>query len=626
MITFSAFRDIDPARLRFTARTAIASCLALGIGTLIGLDHPQWAAMTVWITALPTKGQRLERSLARVAGTIAGALAGVGLVALAGNSPGGIVFGLTLWLGLCAGVGNLLTGPASYISLLAGYSAAMVALLGYGHDTPLWTLAIDRIATICLGGAVGTIVALIVSPGPAPVDISRRLLNLMHACLDHVDAGGTDRNQRAALILEIAALDESLDIASAGSLSIRRKARDIRKLLSVLTELVLDTWSPPGPKAKGPALADEEGSEGRNDITARLDRIAADPEYTSSRHAAQFGALPQLWQRANQTARWIGKLPDRPAPIPLHIDWIGARYAAARSAGAVAVTGLIWIATGWPLGPYMVMGAAIMTSVFSTFPNPGLQMRWVVGGSFIGALAAISALVFITPMAQSAGLAALLTMPLMLLGMLVMAHRRIGPAGMEYNLIYLLMMNPNVPANPEPQDVLLQAFAVLLGPISAYVAFVAVPMDTRRRLDFIIRLMVHELASMARGAFDSPERHRHWRMRIHHRLVMLARWSEKSGKAGDFAADGGMGTLQLGTSLRMIRDMMAEQNLASGARRPLRAALLSIARLSRDPARVEKAFRKAAEKLQAAHPQNAARLNETAALVAANQDFFRRAG
>ncbi len=620
MKALSAIFDIDPARLRFTARTAIAACLALAIGTLIGLDHPQWAAMTVWITALPTHGQRLERSLARVAGTIVGALVGVGLMVLTGNNPTAIIIGLMLWLGLCAGTGNLLTGPASYTSLLAGYSAAMVALLGYGHDTSIWLLAIDRMATAGLGAAVGTIVALVFSPKPQPTDLSRRVKTIMQACLDHMAAGGTDGKERSRLILEIAALDESLDIASAGSLGTRRKARDIRSLLSALTELLLDTRAPREAETGKPLMAHDD----QDDLSTRLDEMAAKLEADFPQRAALLRAMIPLWQRAERTATAIGSVSER--PVPRHRDWIGARYAALRSMSAVAATGLVWIATGWQLGPYMVMGAAIMTSVFSTFPNPGMQMRWVVAGAASGVCAAVLAHLFIMPMAGSVIVAALLIMPFTLVGMLPMAHRRVGLAGMDYNLIYLLMMNPNMPADPELGHVLLQALGVLLGPVTAYLAFVALPMNTGKRLDFVIRLMVHELADMAKGAFDRPDRHRHWRMRVYHRLVMLVRWSERSGSGGSFAVSGGMGALQLGNSLYAIRSLMTEGMVDARSKRALRATLLSIGHLSRKPERVVHAFTKAAEKLQAAYPQDATRLSETAALVAANQDFFRRAG
>src|SRR5690606_22755459 len=59
----------DVAALPFTLRTALAACAALLLGWLMGLDHAQWAAMTVWATSQPLRGQIFEKSLFRMAGT-----------------------------------------------------------------------------------------------------------------------------------------------------------------------------------------------------------------------------------------------------------------------------------------------------------------------------------------------------------------------------------------------------------------------------------------------------------------------------------------------------------------------------------------------------------------------------
>lgn len=98
----------EPARLAFTLRTAAGSGMALLLAGLLGLDHPQWAAMTVWIAAQPLRGHLIEKSLYRLLGTAAGALYGVALVALGHGSPAVLVPGLALWAGLCAGAGQLL--------------------------------------------------------------------------------------------------------------------------------------------------------------------------------------------------------------------------------------------------------------------------------------------------------------------------------------------------------------------------------------------------------------------------------------------------------------------------------------------------------------------------------------
>ena len=44
----------DYSRFRFGTRTGIAACLALLFAWSFGLEHPQWAAMTVWGVSQPT--------------------------------------------------------------------------------------------------------------------------------------------------------------------------------------------------------------------------------------------------------------------------------------------------------------------------------------------------------------------------------------------------------------------------------------------------------------------------------------------------------------------------------------------------------------------------------------------
>ena len=60
----------------FALRTSAAALVALAVAYSFDVPHPWWAAMTVWLVAQPTRGLLLERSLARLAGTACGALAG----------------------------------------------------------------------------------------------------------------------------------------------------------------------------------------------------------------------------------------------------------------------------------------------------------------------------------------------------------------------------------------------------------------------------------------------------------------------------------------------------------------------------------------------------------------------
>src|SRR5690606_36106062 len=58
--------------------------------------------------------------------------------------------------------------------------------------------------------------------------------------------------------------------------------------------------------------------------------------------------------------------PRRAHPGVRHRDWIGAREAGVRSLAVMLLMGAVWIVTGWSTGPYLMLGAAVMTSVFSS--------------------------------------------------------------------------------------------------------------------------------------------------------------------------------------------------------------------------------------------------------------------
>ena len=140
----------DYTRYRFGLRTGIAACLSLIIAWALGLEHPQWSAMTVWAVSQPTRGLLLEKAAYRTLGTLLGTVVGMILVVTAGDSIILLATGLTLWVGLCVYTGNLLHGLISYGAILAGYSASMVALLTRTPDA-LLPLGIDRLLTVFVG-------------------------------------------------------------------------------------------------------------------------------------------------------------------------------------------------------------------------------------------------------------------------------------------------------------------------------------------------------------------------------------------------------------------------------------------------------------------------------------------
>lgn len=632
----------DGPRLAFTLRAALAAALALALAAMVGIDNPQWAAMTVWVVAQPTRGQLLEKGAFRIVGTFAGALAGIALVLGCADSPPLMVAGLAMWIGLCAGAGNLIGGFTGYGTILAGYSAAMVALLDFGHPEHIYGLALDRVLTICVGVAVSLAVGWLFTPASAESDLFGRVRRLTARVLRHL-AGALDtadasrlRAEEQAIISEMAALDEALDLHAAGSRRSRRAARRVRTLLAALLGALVfargRAGATPTPRQRNSGLSALRGATDALDAAspdaaplAQLpQRLAGDRDDTGLAPLVEAIAHAyQGFQAPHEPARDTPGAEDGAPQLLLHRDVVGARAATLRAAGAVLVVGALWLVTGWSHGPFMLMGAAIMTSLFSTFDNPALTMRFVLGGSVAGALAALAARWLVLPFAGDLAQVILLTVPFILLGACVMAHRSTILAGMDYNMSLLLLLQPAFPLHGTPAGMAQMVVAMLLGPLIALVAFrFAFPLDARRRRSILIGMMVHELKAMARAPAGPAEAAR-WRARLYHRLLRLARWSEKTGDRDFTAMDGGLAALALGTAIRTLHTRRAEPGLPDSLSRSLSAALLGVSRVGDQPERLATALDRAANRLARHGGEDPDTLRRAAAALRATPGFFR---
>lgn len=628
----------DGPRLGFTLRTAVAATVALVIASALKIDNPQWAAMTVWAVAQPTRGQLLEKGLFRIIGTFAGALVGVGLVLTCADTPPLMVLGLALWIGLCAGAGNVFGGFTGYGTILAGYSAAMVALIDFHHPAHIYALALDRVLTICVGVVVSLAVGWLFTPGSEESELFGRVRRLTARTLRHM-ASGLDTADlprffadEHAIISEMAALDEALDPYAAGSPRTRRAARRIRTLLAaLLSGLVLArgrAGSAPTARQKASGEAQLRAAADGLDrplpdaapLTALTRNLAADPDDRAL--APTVEAIARAYLDLDGPAEATsGPAPDAPQLLR-HRDFVGARAATIRAAGAVLVVGALWLATGWTYGPFMLMGAAIMTSLFSTFDNPALTMRFVLGGSVAGALAALAARWLVLPYADSLPGVIALTVPFLFIGAFIMAHRTTMLAGMDYNMALLLLLQPAFPLHGTPAIMLQMVVAMLLGPLVALIAYrVAFPLDARRRRGMLVAMMVHELRDMARAPFG-PGEARRWRARLYHRLLRLVRWTEKSGDRDFAAVDGGLAALAVGTAIRTLHTSRSGPHVSDSLDRSLAAALASMGLLTTQPLRVADALDRAAVRLDRAGQEGADALRRAAAAVRATPGFF----
>ncbi|SIQ34828.1 FUSC family protein [Pseudacidovorax sp. RU35E] len=602
----------EPARLAFTLRTAAGSGVALLLAGLLGLDHPQWAAMTVWIAAQPLRGHLIEKSLFRLLGTAAGAAYGVALVALGQGSPAVLVPGLALWAGLCAGAGQLLRGFASYGTLLAGYSAAMVVLLDASHPTHIAAFGLDRLLTIGLGVVVALAVSLRFAARPPADALHLRTRTLCLERLRELAAWARTgalpvQTARDTQLAELARLEEGLELQVAGRLDSRREVRALRQALTAQVGLLL-WW----PGAQAPARAD--GAALADALQATLDAAAAgrlvSPSLLQAATVAdaqdtELGAVLRRLGAATGSIESAAASPTRrdtasgPASgaqpqaafeptVVLHRDWIAARETFLRSVLTLGLIGALWLATGWPATPLLMLGVAVMTTLFSTADDPARLMRSVFCGQLLGAAAALAVQALLWPWVDGAVGRLLMCLPLVLAGAFVLAHPRTARFGFDFNLVGLLLLQPmHVHAFSWPTG-LAEAAAVVAGPLVALAAFRLVfPPGGRRRYAQLSALMQAEVAAMAAQP-QAWRRAEVWRARLQHRVLRLVRWADAAGLAPEHGARQGLAVLATGQAVLALGQLLAQDALPPADRRRAQAWLRRLARPIRSPAQAHR--------------------------------------
>jgi uncharacterized membrane protein YccC len=135
----------------FSVKCFAAAMLALYISMSIDLPRPYWSMMTAYIVAAPFSGPTRSKGLFRAIGTIVGALAALILVPPLSNAPELLSLALALWIGGCLYVSLLDRTPRSYLMMLAGYTAGLVAFPAVGDPTTIFDIALARVEEIVLG-------------------------------------------------------------------------------------------------------------------------------------------------------------------------------------------------------------------------------------------------------------------------------------------------------------------------------------------------------------------------------------------------------------------------------------------------------------------------------------------
>ena len=637
--------------LRQHLRTALAVCLSIAVASALGLEHPQWSGMTVWAASQPLRGQMLEKSLFRVLGTAVGVLAGVLLLQAAQGDLLWLVTGLALWLGLCVGLGNLQRSFVSYGTMLAGYSAAMVALLDVGHPELAWSLGGDRLLTALTGVLVAIAVGWLFTPEGTslPGEDKVRLL-CAHLLRDLAQAaqqqgpGALSSRQVAERLSAMAIIEESLDAHGAGSLRSREAVRALRRLMYAQISALLWLRNTLQRGAAAP-LAPEQARLVAEALTRAAQALETQPSAENAVAAiAQASRAAQGWGKAPESLAnlsialqahlMLSAHADLPShhkahqlPVVLHSDWLGARRAMLRAFGAMFVAGVIWVLTGWSGGAYMLLGLSVMITVFSGFEDPVRTMRYATIGQAYGLLIALACQWLVWPLAHSQAQMVVMMFPSVFIGALVFSHRRTMLSGYDCNMVLLLLLTPHFPYTDRFAHSLYLGLAVLTGPLVAWAAYrFILPVTAQGRLQGLRSTMVQELQEMAATASQALEV-RIWRARLYHRLLRLVRGCEKvSPQAAQEAAEQGLAAMRVGIAVVALHRLSNESTLGESASRSVRTALQRLQHLGNHPERGIPSLRTSAQRVQDDYPELAQQLREAADALQQHQRFFSLAG
>jgi uncharacterized membrane protein YccC len=401
----------------FSIKSFAAAMLALFLAMRIGLPRPFWALMTAYVVAAPFAGPTRSKAVFRFAGTLLGALATVILVPLFANSPELLSLALALWVGGCLYVSLLDRTPRSYMLMLAGYTAGLIAFPAVNEPGTIFDIALARVEEILLGISCATVVHSLVFPqGFGPVLLAR----LDHALRDAqawigdaLAPAGTgnssrDRRKLAGDITELRMMAVHIPFDTTHVRWTENAIHALQERLAAMVPLLSsiedrisalrEMGALDASERWGAVLADITAWTGtRRDaippVTAQALREAIDElTPTASRHAdwrellqinlaARLRALVDVCVDTHALRRHIGEgtsgaLPETAFALPavkpqaLHLDRGMALVSAAAAVIATLAGCAFWILTGWPSGAAVPMMAAVMSCFFATQDDP----------------------------------------------------------------------------------------------------------------------------------------------------------------------------------------------------------------------------------------------------------------
>lgn len=468
----------------FALKTYAAAMLALFLALWIDLPRPYWALGTVYITSQVLSGATRAKAVYRVSGTALGAAVSVVLVPNLVNEPILLSLAVALWVALCLYVSLLDRTPASYLPMLAGYTAALIGFPAVDDPGAIFDTAVARAEEISLGIVCASLAATLILPqSAAPLIVARldhwsaearawirsalaaarapevagpsqgRRLRLASDALGldalglalRNEASGAERaaeaftplRQHMLMVLPIVAAvaDRVAALEQAGALPARVRA--------VLSDLAVWLNDETGDGAGDGAGDPDRAARLRGRIDGFEPALGRAPDWNTLLLASLAVRLRDVVDLRQDLRALRGHLAAGTAPrAPLafaytarvrsirHRDHGLAAFSAFGVFVGLLVCCAIWITTGWPDGSAAPMMGAVACCLFAAQDDPAPQILSFTNSAIVGALGAALYLFAVLPLATSFEMLALALAPALILCGLMMTQPRTTPMGM----------------------------------------------------------------------------------------------------------------------------------------------------------------------------------------------------
>ncbi|MFK3739035.1 FUSC family protein [Massilia sp. TN1-12] len=614
---------VSRSEMLFSVKSFAAAMLSVYISMRIGLPRPFWAMMTAYIVSAPFAGPTRSKGLYRACGTILGGIAVTFIVPQLSNSPELLSLALALWIGGCLFVSLLDRTPRSYLLMLAGYTAGLIAFPAVNEPGAIFDIALARVEEIVLGITCATLVHSLVLPQPfAPVLLARldgAVRDAQHWIHDALNPAGderspADRRKLAGDITELRLMSTHLPFDTS---HLRWTGNAVNALQARLAQFVpvvsgiedrLAALRDMGAHAVSAhwdallkdvvALTDtpkshDIGADGAR-LHARIDELAPPVSRALSwsglvelNLAARLRRLVDLLVETRTLRQRIdagvhGRLPREvrhQAGIPvsaLHLDYGMAALSAFAAIVAVLICCAFWILTGWPGGATAPMMCAVLCCFFSTQDDPVPFIKSFLAWTIYSIPASAVYLLVLLPAIHGFEMLVLVCAPMFLvLGVLLARPATFGRAmPFLFGICGTLAMidTHNADMVTFTNSMLSQVFGLTMAAVTTRVVRSVGAAWTARRL---LKAGWNELARLGGGEKTTmPE----FSARMIDRVGQLAPRLAQAARANpeslqDLQARDALRDLRIGLNMTLLQNVRAQLGRGEAALGPLMAQL-----------------------------------------------------